>query len=90
MFESFPYLFIIPKETDVKSHGLILDHIHVYISMVFKQKLKEVSGSVYMLSVNSHCIAETLLFRRRKKASYSELDSLFNADQSQGYFEVYP
>ena len=90
MFESFPYLFIIPKETDVKSHELILDHIHVYISLVFKQKLQEVSGSVYTLSVNSHCIAETLLFRRRKKASYSELDSLFNADQSQGYFEVYP
>ena len=88
MFESFPYLFIIPKETDVKSHEPILDHILVYISLVFK--LQELSGPVYLLSVNSHCIAETLLFRRRKKASYSELDSLFNADQSQGYFEVYP
>ena len=65
-------------------------YMYIYISLVLKQKLQEVSGSVYMLSVHSHCIAETLLFRRRKKASYSELDSLFNADQSQGYFEVYP
>ena len=90
MFESFSYLFIIPKETDVKSHELILDHIHVYISLVFKQKLQEVSGPVYVLSVNSHCIAGKLLFHRRKKASHSELYYFFNADQSPEYFEVFP
>ena len=90
MFESFPYLFIIPKETDVKSHEFIPDHIHVYISLVFKQKLQDVSGPVYVLSVNSHCIAGKLLFHRRKKASHSELYYFFNADQSSEYFEVFP
>ena len=90
MFESFPYLFIIPKETDVKSHEFIPDHIHVYISLVFKKKLQDVSGPVYVLSVNSHCIAGKLLFHRRKKASHSELYYFFNADQSPEYFEVFP
>ena len=90
MFESFPYLFIIPKETGVKSYEFIPDHIHVYMSLVFKQKLQDVSGPVYVLSVNSYCIAGKLLFHRRKKASHSELYYFFNADQSPEYFEVFP
>ena len=89
MFESFPYLFIIPKETDVKSHELILDHIHVYISLVFKQKLQEVSGPVYMLSVNSHCIAGKLYFiggKRRVILSYIIFLMLTNRQNISKYF----
>ena len=60
--------------------------IYMYIYLWFLNR----NCKRFQVPFISHCIAETLLFRRRKKASYSELDSLFNADQSQGYFEVYP